>query len=46
MTKSRFSEERIAMALGQAQAGTSVSEICLKLEIAESTFNLLEEEVR
>jgi putative transposase len=38
MKKSRFSEEQIAMALRQAEAGTPVSEICRKLEIAESTF--------
>lgn len=38
MKKSRFSEEQIAMALRQAEVGTPVSEICRKLEIAESTF--------
>jgi len=31
--KSRFSEEQIAMALRQAEAGTPVAEICRKLEV-------------
>jgi len=38
MRKSRFSEEQITMALRQAEAGTSVEEICRKLGIAEGTF--------
>ena len=38
MRRSRFSEEQIAMALRQADAGTSVAEICRKLEISETTF--------
>ena len=38
MRKSRFSEEQIAMALRQAEAGTTVEEICRKLGIAEGTF--------
>jgi putative transposase len=38
MRKSRFSEEQIAMALRQAEAGTPVEEICRKLGIAEGTF--------
>jgi putative transposase len=38
MRKSRFSEEQIAMALRQAEAGTQVEEICRKLGIAEGTF--------
>jgi len=36
--KSRFTEEQIAMALRQAEAGTPVAEICRKLEITETTF--------
>jgi putative transposase len=36
--KSRFSEEQIAMALRQAEAGTPVAEICRKLEVTETTF--------
>jgi putative transposase len=38
MRRSRFSEEQIAMALRQAEAGTPVAEICRKLEISETTF--------
>ena len=38
MRRSRFSEEQIAMALRQAEAGTAVAEICRKLEISETTF--------
>jgi putative transposase len=36
--KSRFTEEQIAMALRQAEAGTPVAEICRKLEVTETTF--------
>ena len=38
MRKSRFSEEQIAMALRQVEAGTPVVEVCRKLEITETTF--------
>jgi putative transposase len=38
MRRSRFSEEQIALALRQAEAGTPVAEICRKLEISETTF--------
>jgi putative transposase len=38
MRKSRYSEEQIAMALRQAEAGTPVGEICRKLGITEATF--------
>ena len=38
MRKSRFSEEQIAIALRQAEAGTPVEEICRKLGIAEMTL--------
>ena len=38
MPKKRFSEEQIAFALRQADAGTSVGEICRKMGVAEATF--------
>ena len=38
MPKKRFSEERIAFALRQAESGTSVGEICRKMGVADATF--------
>ena len=38
MRKSRFSEEQIAMALRQGEAGTPVEEICRKLGVSERTY--------
>lgn len=38
MPKKRFTDEQIAFALRQAEAGTSVSEICRKMGVAEATF--------
>lgn len=38
MRKSRFSEEQIAMALRQAEAGTTVDEVCRKLGVSQGTF--------
>lgn len=38
MRKSKFTEEQVAMALRQAEAGTPVAEICRKLQITEATF--------
>ena len=38
MRKSKYTEEQVAMALRQAEAGTPVAEICRKLGITETTF--------
>lgn len=38
MKKSKFTDEQIAFALQQNEAGTSVSEIARKLGISEQTF--------
>jgi putative transposase len=36
--KSRFTEEQIAVALRQGEAGTPVAEICRKLGVTEATY--------
>ena len=38
MPKKRFSDEQIALALRQAEAGTTVAEIYRKMSVAEATF--------
>lgn len=38
MRRSRFTEEQIAIALRQVEAGTPVGELCRKLGITETTF--------
>jgi len=38
LKKSRFSDEQVAHALRQAEAGTSVAEIVRKLGVSEATF--------
>ena len=38
MRKSRFTEEQIAMALRQGEAGTPVEEICRKMRVSEGTY--------
>ncbi len=38
MPKKKFTDEQIAFALRQAEAGSSVGEICRKMGVAEATF--------
>ena len=38
MKKSPFTKELIVFALEQAKLGTSVPEVCRKLEISDATF--------
>jgi putative transposase len=38
MKKSKFTEEQIAFALRQAEAGTPVEQVCRKLSISRATF--------
>ena len=38
MKQSKFSEEQVAYALRQAEAGTAVGDICRQLGICEATF--------
>jgi putative transposase len=38
MKKSRFTEEKIAFALRQAEAGTPIVEVCRKMGVSEQTF--------
>jgi putative transposase len=38
MKRSRFSEERVAFALRQAESGTPVGDVCRQLGISEATF--------
>jgi putative transposase len=40
MKKSKFTEEQIAFALRQAEAGTWVIEVCRKIGISEQTYFL------
>jgi putative transposase len=38
MKRSRYSDERIAYALRQAESGTAVADVCRQLGISEATF--------
>ena len=38
MKRSRYTEERIAFALRQAEGGAAVGEVCRKMGISENTF--------
>jgi putative transposase len=38
MKTSKFTDEQVAMALRQADAGTPIGEICRKLGVSEQTF--------
>jgi len=38
MKSSRYTAEQVAFAMRQAESGTSVTEICRKMGIAEQTF--------
>jgi len=38
MKKSKFTEEQIAFALRQAEAGTRVAEVCRKMGLSEQTY--------
>jgi putative transposase len=40
MRKSRFTEEQIAYALRQVEAGTPAAQLCRKMGISEQTFYL------
>jgi putative transposase len=38
MKRSKFSEERVAYALRQAESGTPVGDVCRQLGVSEATF--------
>ena len=38
MKKSRFTDQQIAFALQQAEAGTPVAEVCRKMGVSEPTY--------
>lgn len=38
MKRSKFTDQQIAFALHQAEAGTSVGDVCRKMGISEQTF--------
>jgi len=38
MKKSKFTDQQIAFALHQAEAGTAVEEVCRKMGVSQATF--------
>ena len=38
MKRKRYTEEQVAFALRQAEAGTAVAEVCRKMGVSEATF--------
>ena len=40
MKKSRYTEEQVAYALRQADAGTPVADVCGQMGIAEATYHV------
>lgn len=38
MKRSKFSEEQVACALRQVEAGTPVNDVCRQLGVSEATF--------
>ena len=38
MKKSRFTDQQIAFALQEAEAGTPVAEVCRKMGVSEATY--------
>jgi putative transposase len=38
MKRSQYTDQRVAFALQQAEAGTAVSEVCRKMGVSEATF--------
>jgi hypothetical protein len=40
MKRSKFSEEQVAYALRQVEAGTPVGDVCRQLGVSEATFNV------
>ncbi|MEQ8929431.1 MAG: transposase [Silicimonas sp.] len=38
MKKSKFTDQQIAFALNQAEAGTAIEEVCRKMGVSQATF--------
>ena len=46
MKRSKFSEEQVAYALRQTEAGTAVADVCRQLGVSVATFFRVEEKIR